>query len=74
MMKIVDGSEVDEGNYIPVDESKLKEDQQTDLLDAVERYKRESSNHTAPPDLVTWSRSLTSQSSSHCRRHSVKIR
>ena len=65
MMKIVDGSEVDEGNYIPVNESKLKEDQQTDLLDAVERYKRESSNHTAPPDLVTWSRSLTSHLSGH---------
>ena len=55
MMKIVDGSEVDEGKYIPVDESKLKEDQQNDLLDAVERYRREclkSYNATRSSEVV----------------------
>ena len=41
MTKPVDGSEVDEGNYVPVDENKLKEDQQKDLNDVVEKYKGE---------------------------------
>ena len=34
-------SEVEDGNYVPIDESKIKEDQQREYLDAVERYKRE---------------------------------
>ena len=34
-------SEVSEDNYIPADESKLKEDQQKKYLEAVERFKRE---------------------------------
>jgi len=34
-------SEVSEDNYIPADESKLKEDQQKEYLEAVERFKRE---------------------------------
>ena len=34
-------SEVEDGNYVPIDESKLKEDQQREYLDAVERYKHE---------------------------------
>ena len=33
--------EIDEGNYVPVEEDKLKEDQQKEYLDAVEKYKRE---------------------------------
>ena len=38
-MTIID--EIDEGNYVPVEEDKLKEDQQKEYLEAVERYKRE---------------------------------
>ena len=34
-------SEVSEDNYTPADESKLKEDQQKEYLEAVERFKRE---------------------------------
>ena len=41
MVKIGAESEVNEDNYIPVDESKLKEDQQKEYLEATERYKRE---------------------------------
>jgi len=38
-MTIID--EVDEGNYVPVDKDKLKEDQQKELREAVDRYERE---------------------------------
>ena len=41
MVDITDKSEVSEDNYIPADESKLKEDQQKAYLEAVERFKRE---------------------------------
>ena len=41
MVQIGAESEVSEDNYVPVDESKLKEDQQKEYLEAVERYKRE---------------------------------
>ena len=41
MTKIIDGSEVDKGNYIPVDKDKLKEDQQNELRESVDRYERE---------------------------------
>jgi len=41
MVKIGAESEVNEDNYVPVDENKLKEDQQKEYLEAVERYKRE---------------------------------
>ena len=34
-------SEVDDTNYVPVEEDKLKEDQQKEYLEAVEKYKRE---------------------------------
>ena len=34
-------SEVDDANYVPVEEDKLKEDQQKEYLEAVEKYKRE---------------------------------
>ena len=33
--------EVDEGNYVTVEEDKLKENQQKEYLEAVEKYKRE---------------------------------
>ena len=38
-MTIID--EVDEGNYVPVDKDKLKEDQQKELREAVDQYERE---------------------------------
>ena len=38
-MTIID--EVDEGNYVPVDKDKLKEDQQKELREAVDRYECE---------------------------------
>ena len=41
MVQIGAESEVSEDNYVHVDESKLKEDQQKEYLEAVERYKRE---------------------------------
>ena len=41
MVKIGAESEVNEDNYVPVDENKLKEDQRKEYLEAVERYKRE---------------------------------
>ena len=41
MTKIIDGSKVDKGNYIPVDKDKLKEDQQNELRESVDRYERE---------------------------------
>ena len=41
MARIGDETEVNEGNHVPVDESKLKEDQQKEYLEAIERYKRE---------------------------------
>ena len=41
MVDIGDKSEVSEDNYIPADESKLKEDQQKEYLEVVERFKRE---------------------------------
>jgi len=41
MTKPVDGSEVIEENYVPVDKSKLKEDQQKELRESVDRYERE---------------------------------
>ena len=33
--------EVEEGNYVLVEEDKLKEDQHKEYLEAVEKYKRE---------------------------------
>ena len=41
MMEFGDQSEVNEGNYVPVDESKLKEDQQKEYLELVEKFKCE---------------------------------
>jgi hypothetical protein len=41
MARIGDQTEVNEDKYIPIDENKLKEDQQKEYLEAVERYKRE---------------------------------
>ena len=41
MMEFGDQSEVNEGNYFPVDESKLKEDQQKEYLELVEKFKCE---------------------------------
>ena len=41
MVEIGDKSEVNEDNYAPVDESKLKEDQQKEYLEIVERFKCE---------------------------------
>ena len=41
MVDITDKSEVSEGNYIPADESNLKEDQKQEYLDLVERFKCE---------------------------------
>jgi hypothetical protein len=38
-MTIID--EVDEGNYVPVNKDKLKEDQQKELRESVDRYERE---------------------------------
>ena len=55
MVKIGAESEVSEDNYVPVDESKLKEDQQKEYLEAVERYKREflkSYNTTRSGDVI----------------------
>ena len=52
-MTIID--EVEEGNYVPVEEDKLKEDQQKEYLEAVERYKREclmSYNVTRSGDVI----------------------
>ena len=36
-----DAASVSEENYVPVDESKLKEEQQKEYLESVEKYKRE---------------------------------
>ena len=41
MVDIGDQSEVSEDNYVPVDENKLKEDQQKEYLELVEKFKRE---------------------------------
>ena len=41
MVEFGDQSEVNEGNYVPVDEDKLKEDQKQEYLDLVERFKSE---------------------------------
>ena len=41
MTKISIETKVSEGNYVPVEEDKLKEDQQKEYLEAIERYKRE---------------------------------
>ena len=41
MVDIGDQSEVNEGNYVPVDDDKLKEDQKQEYLELVERFKRE---------------------------------
>ena len=41
MTKPVDGSSVNKDNYVPVEEDKLKEDQQKQLHEAVDRYKLE---------------------------------
>ena len=41
MTKLVDGFEVSEENYVPVDKSKLKEDQQKEFRESVDRYERE---------------------------------
>ena len=41
MTKPVDAASVSEENYVPVDESKIKEDQQKELFEAMEKYKRE---------------------------------
>jgi hypothetical protein len=41
MMKIIDESEVNEGNYVPVDKDKLKEDRQKELRESVDRYESE---------------------------------
>ena len=38
-MTIID--DVDEGNYVPVNKDKLKEDQQKELRESVDRYERE---------------------------------
>ena len=49
-------SEVSEDNYIPADESKLKEDQKQEYLDLVERFKREclkSYSVTRSGDIIT---------------------
>ena len=48
-------SEVDDDNYVPVKEDKLKEDQQKEYLEAIERYKREclkSYNMTRSGDVI----------------------
>jgi len=41
MVDIGDASEVNKGNYVPIDEDKLKEDQKQEYLELVERFKRE---------------------------------
>jgi len=41
MMKPTDAAGVSNDNYIPVDEDKLKEDQKNELLEVVEKFKRE---------------------------------
>ena len=55
MTKPVDTASVSEENYVPVDESKFKEDQQKELFEAVEKYKREclkSYNATRSGDVI----------------------
>ena len=41
MVELGDHSEVNEGNYVPVDEDKLKEDQKQEYLELVEKFKHE---------------------------------
>ena len=41
MVDIGDASEVNEGNYVPVGENKLKEDQKKEYLELVEKFKHE---------------------------------
>ena len=41
MAKISTKTKVNEDNYVLVDENKLKEDQQKEYLEAVDRYERE---------------------------------
>ena len=41
MVDIGDASEVNEGNYVTVDENKLKEDQKKEYLELVEKFKHE---------------------------------
>ena len=40
--------EVDEGNYVTIEEDKLKENQQKEYLEAVEKYKRECLKSYSP--------------------------
>ena len=47
--------EVEEGNYVSVEEDKLKEDQHKEYLEAVDKYKREclkSYNTTRSGDVI----------------------
>jgi len=41
MVDITDKSEVNEENYVPVDENKLKEDQKQEYVELMEKFKRE---------------------------------
>ena len=41
MVELGDHSEVNEENYVPVPEEKLKEDQRQEFLELVEKFKRE---------------------------------
>ena len=41
LVELGDHSEVNEGNYIPIDEDKLKEDQKQEYEELVEKFKRE---------------------------------
>ena len=71
-MTIID--EIDEGNYVPVEEDKVKEDQQKEYLEAVEKYKREclkSYSITRFGDVI---KKFDLPSFQPLTRHSVKIR
>jgi len=76
MVKIGAESEVNEDNYVPVDESKLKEEQQKEYLESVEKYKREclkSFNTTRSDDVIKKFDFLSFQSLTETQRENKMI-
>jgi len=60
MSKSKNTTGVDEENYIPIEEDKLKDDQRAELEKAIKMFRRECLKSSVLPDLVKWSRKLTS--------------
>ena len=74
MVDVTDKSTVNEENYVPVDENKLKEDQKKEYLELVEKFKHEclkSYSITRSGDVI---KKFDLPSFQPLTRHSVKIR